>query len=170
METDVTDIVQRYRLALRYIWNSCIWVDPNLRTWDSVYSFRDLKLPLFRSLVADPLDMNAVDSIFGKGFEVVPDMEVGVGLPLIEVDSRVPSQPEKYGGIWIPLQGPFKADDIRMTLIDLFDWMPLAYSDLRYYVVLIQAFQEHPEKVGQHALVDVNWVRVLWTGSDEAPI
>ena len=51
MDTDVTDIVQRYRLALRHIWNSCFWVDPKLRNWDSVDSFRGLKLPLFRALV-----------------------------------------------------------------------------------------------------------------------
>jgi len=160
MGTDVTDIVQRYRLALRYIWNSCIWVDPALRTWDSVYSFRDLKLPLFRSLVADPLHLSKADSIFGERFEVVPDMSNGVGLPLLEVNSRVPSRPD--AGTWIPLAGPFKAEDIRMTLVDLFDWMPLAYSDLRYFVVLVQAFHRHPDRVGQHALVDVTQARVVF--------
>ena len=52
---DITDIVQRYRLALRDIWNSCFYVDPELRDWDAVESWRRLEVPLFNAVVADTL-------------------------------------------------------------------------------------------------------------------
>ena len=48
-----------------------------------------------------------------------------------------------------------------MTLVDLFDWSPLGYIDLRYYVVLIESFRSHPERMGHHALVDVNDANIL---------
>jgi hypothetical protein len=151
MWTDVTDIVQRYRLALRYIWNCCFWVDPSLRNWDSVDSFRRLKLPLFRALVGDPLDLEPGDEIFGTQFEVVPHIQEG--LPSLQVNLNVPSSPA--AGVWEPLKGPFKADEITLSLVDFFDWTPMGYIDLRYYVVRIESFRAHPDRVGQHALVDV---------------
>jgi len=163
---DVTEIVSRYRLALRHIWNSYYYADPSLRTWDSVDSWRALKLPLFRALVADRLDLPPANEIFGKGFYVSPRMDPG-GLPFLEVDTRVPSRPS--AGTWEVLNGPFKDTEVRLALIDFFDWSPLDYSDLRYYVVQIETLEGHPDRVGQHALVEVGSVCVLWdagAGSD----
>ncbi len=80
---DITDAVQRYRLALRYIWNSCIWVDESLRDWESVDSFRKLKQPLFNTLVAEPLGLET-GKLFGRGFELVPDSAYGAGIPAIQ--------------------------------------------------------------------------------------
>ena len=162
METDVTDLVQRYRLALRHIWNCCIWVDPALRTWDSVYSFRALHLPLFKALIADPLGLTTQD-VFGDGFHVVADKATSGDLGMIQVNSRVPSSPS--AGVWMPLKGALRADDFSFTLINLFDWSPLGYIDLRYYVVRIDASATHPETVGQHALIDVGGMQVIWTSS-----
>ncbi len=158
MRTDITDIVQRYRLALRHIWNNCFWVDPKLRTWDSVYAFRDLKLPLFQALVGDQLNIDHRNEIFGPGFEIVASSSEG--LPLMQVNACVPSKPDE--GIWNTLNGPFPSSDLRLRLEDLFDWSPLDYLDLRYYVVLIESFKPHPEKVAQHALVDVMHASVFW--------
>jgi hypothetical protein len=122
MKTDVTDMIQRYRLALRYIWNSSIWTDPNLRNWESVYSFRKLKLPLFQTLIADPLELQR-DAIFGEDFEVAPHEAFTDGLPSLQVNMRLPSMPNE--GIWHPVPGPFRPEDVSLTLVDLFDWMPL---------------------------------------------
>ena len=96
--TDITDFVQRYRLALRHIWNSCFWADPKLRNWDAVYSLRDLKLPLFRSIVANPLEIDLTEKIFGAHLKVVPDMTDGIGLPFIQVDIRQPAIPTQAHG------------------------------------------------------------------------
>src|SRR5579862_9439672 len=126
-KTNVTDLVQRYRLALRHIWNCCIWVDPNLRNWDSVYSFRDLKLPLFRTLVADPLEVET-DQSFGEEFHLAANQTYGNEIPMLQVDIREPNP--FGGGVWSPLQGPFKSDDLGLTVLDFFDWTPLGYIDL----------------------------------------
>ncbi len=157
---DITDLVQRYRLALRFIWNSCIWVDPEQRTWESVYAWRKLKVPLFRTLVADVMQLEVQEGIFGRGFHLVPDTDGRPGLSMVQVNRRVPSSPD--GGVWEVVRGHFGQDEIDITLVDLFDWSPLGYIDLRYYVGVINSFQKYPDKVGQHALVDVNEVRVVW--------
>ncbi len=155
--TDITDMVQRYRLALRYIWNSCIWVDPELRDWDSVYSFRELQLPLFKALVADALQIEA-KALFGPRFPVVPELEIGWSN--IQVNRRLPDEPAGWLGEII--RGNFKADDIAVHLVGFFDWAPLAYIDLRYCEVAIDAFPNHPDRVGHHALVEANECRFLW--------
>lgn len=157
MIIDVTDSIHRYRCALRHIWNSCIWVDPILRNWDSVYSWRDLKLPLFKALVADPLGLQTEGSIFGQSFKIVPDVDA---FPSLQINLRVPSSATE--GIWEPINGPFNADEVTLTLVDLFDWSPLGYIDLRYFVVQVQYFRGRPEKEGQHALIDVNHANVLY--------
>jgi hypothetical protein len=166
MQTDVTDVVQRYRLALRDIWNSFIWPDERQRSWEAVYAFRDLKLPLFRAIVAGPLGIEDSDRIFGDGFTVGPSPSSGGCIPDLRINLRVPSRPDE--GVWQPLSGPFKADEIKATLLDLFDWSPLGYIDFRYFVVRLEALQNHPDRVGQHALIDVGYARVLWSPPDEA--
>ena len=146
-------------MALRHIWNSCFWVDPTLRNWDSVYSFRELKAPLFKALVADPLGVET-EEIFGKAFHVVPEMIHARGLSWLLVNARLPDSPD--GGIWNQVPGPFKKADIELTLVDLFDWTQTGYIDLRYYLVLIESCQGHPEIVGHHALIDVNDASVMY--------
>ena len=163
METNITDMVQRYRLALRHIWNCCIWVDPVLRTWESVYSFRALQPALFKALIGDPLEVRR-ENVFGEGFYVVAEQSRDGDLLRLQVNSRVPSSASE--GIWTLLSGPVKAKDFRLILVDFFDWNPLGYLDLRYYVVLIDASVTHPETVGQHALIDVSEnVLIVWRGS-----
>lgn len=155
---DVTDLVQRYRLALRQIWNQNFYSDPELRDWDSVYAFRELQLPLFKALVAHPLGLERPTRSFGTGFEVVPASRV---CHEVLVNSVVPSSLDG-GGAWAPLRGPFEPGAFKATLLDFFDWFPLDYADLRYYVVMIDDFPAHPAKVGQHAFIETPFVRVYW--------
>lgn len=160
---DITEMVQRYRLVLRRVWNAGIWVDPDLRDWESVYSFRKLQLPLFRALVADPLGIEP-ETIFGEGFRLAPTAADGISTVLL--NQSLP--PILGAGVWSVLLGPFNADDTRLTLLDFFDWTPMDYIDLRYYVVLVEACGKHPQAVGHHALVDVAHARVLWTPAEGA--
>lgn len=162
--TNVTEYVERYRLCLRHIWNSYFYIDPGLRHWDAVDSFKSLKLPLFRALVCDSVGLESRQHLFGKGFHVVLTGDIKAYLPYMQVNSRVPSSPSE--GCWEVLKGPFDAEDlsqstISLTLVDMFDWSQMRYVDLRYYVVLIERFAAHPEKVGQHALIDVEYAKVF---------
>jgi hypothetical protein len=161
--SDITDIVQRYRLALRHIWNSCFWVDPDLRTWDSVSSFRRLKLPLFDAIVAESLGIAGNGQLFGEEFRIIPNLPCGDGpyLPSMHVNKVDPKHPDS--GVWEPLYGHFKAEMLSLTLVDFFDWSPLVCMDLRYYRVRIEGFRDYPEKVGLEALIDVTHANVIFT-------
>lgn len=164
MTTDVTELTERYRLALRSIWNCYFWPDPSQRNWESVASFRSLKLPLFRALLGDRLGVDCSGGIFGNAFQVVPVSGDGSELPRLLVNRRVPSSPSE--GYWELLEGPFRAEGLSLTLVDYFDWSPLDCLDLRYYVVSITCFSEFPDKVGQHALVDVSYAKVMMLTPD----
>jgi hypothetical protein len=96
--------------------------------------------------------------LFGPGFEVVP---ASVVCHEILVNSVVPSILHG-GGVWGPLEGPFEPGAFKATLLDFFDWLPLDYIDIRYYVVIIDDFPAHPTKVGQHALIETTFARVYW--------
>ena len=160
MPINVNDVVQRYRLQLRQIWNECIWIDPELRYWDSVYAFRSLQLPLFTALVAHALGLGPIEHVFGTGLRVVPNSLHGGDLPSIQVNVSMPSS--SNSGVWELLLGPFKPEDVQFTLVDFFDWTPLGYIDLRYCVVLIECFRGHEDRIGQHALIDVTHADVIW--------
>jgi hypothetical protein len=157
---NVNEAVQRYRLELRHIWNECFWVDPALRDWDAVRAFRELRLPLFAALIGHPLGLRSVDRVFGSGFSVVPNACFTEGFPGIQVNVSVPSSPS--AGIWEPIAGPFTREQAQFTLVDFFDWAPMRYIDLQYYVVLIERLDGHEDRVGQHALVEVAHGDVVW--------
>ena len=160
---DITDLITRYRLALCHIWNTCVWVDPRLRNWESVYSFRDIRLPLFKALIADPLGLDTGGTLFGSAFSVVVGGDTGESAGMIEVNTSEPKGART--GIWTPLQGPIYEGDISLTLIDLYDWRPLSYMGLSHYMVLITAFDNFPEHVGRHALIAVDSARVFCAAS-----
>jgi hypothetical protein len=105
------------------------------------------------------LCLDPSEKTFGAGFLVMPNVIYRDGFPALQINARLPGGPD--GGIWESFPGPFKEDDVRLTLLDLFDWTPLGYIDLRFYVVLVDSFRSHPDKVGHHALVDVNQADVF---------
>lgn len=163
MAINVNDVVQRYRLELRHIWNGCFYVEPKLRDWDAVDAFRRLQLPLFNALVAHPLGLEPADQVFGKGFRVIPNHSSG--FHSIQVNSRRPSILSE-GGTYNVLKGPFKAEDIQFTLVDFLDWRPMSYIDLQYYVVMIDRLSGREDQVGQHALIEVIHAEVDWVEPD----
>jgi hypothetical protein len=165
--TDVTNLVQQYRLLLRHIWNTCFWGDPALRDWRSVKVFDELKGPLFLALVADRLDpppseLPPAGNVFGPSFRVVGNLRSesrpAFGSLYVDVGFDGSSQ----GKCWDHLVGPFLTDGIRLALIDFYDWTPLGYRDFRYYLVRIESFNDQPDKVGREAMVDVSEADVFW--------
>jgi hypothetical protein len=109
----------------------------------------ELKLPLFQATVAYPLGLET-DHLFGEGFLVVPNGTSSDGFHL-QIDQRKPGRFPADGGTFV-LRGPFQPAAVSLVLLDLFDWSPLGYVDLRYYVVAIESSTSHLEEVGQRAL------------------
>lgn len=158
----VNDTIQHYRLALRMLWNCCFWPYPELRTWDSVRSLTGLKAPLLKALVADPLGIDLAGGLFGGRFGLT-GAAGSDWLPSIQVNVSRPSQIE-YGCVWQLVHGPFRWADLDLRLVDMYDLSPLDLMDLRYYLVLIRRFSGNQDLVNQHALVEVEYCRVLLRG------
>jgi len=67
------------------------------RAWGSVESWRALRLPLFRALVADQLELALTETIFGRASRFRRGWRAR-GLPWLDVSTRVASQPgQGYG-------------------------------------------------------------------------
>jgi hypothetical protein len=161
--TLATEIVQNYRLALQSLWNMHYWRDERFRDWESVRDFERLHTEMFRGLVTRRLEPLAEPSgsqqaIFGSSYRVVPGLETGY-LPTMFVSMQA-TDGSNLG--WQLLSGPFSPDQVKLTLIDLFDWSVRNWRDFRYYRVKIREFQDRPELIGREGLVDVLDVDVLW--------
>lgn len=122
--------------------------------------FNRLKLPLFISLVVNRMHSDAAEpsKLFGEEYRIVPKlMPCGSGIPTFMVDRR-----QHTAGVFELLKGPFKADDLKLSVIDLFDWQELGWREFRYYRARVEHFSPDPSIVGCEALVDVSEVDVLW--------
>lgn len=160
--TYATELIQRYRQALHHLWNMHFWAPEPFREYAAVRQFDRVKLPLFLALVVDRLgsDLEDPKKIFGDAFKVVPPVtRPGSTIPSLMIESLEPK------GVWKQMKGPFTGDQIKLSLLDFFDWQLLGWRDFRYYIVKIDEFQPDQSLVGYKALVEVGDVDVLW----EAP-
>jgi hypothetical protein len=125
----------------------------------SVRQLDRVKLPLFLALVVDRLGSDLADPerIFGDSFKVVPPVSKPYGsIPSLFIESPGKS------GIWETIQGPFKTDDVKPSLLDFFDWQQLGWRDFRHFLVQVDSFPAHPSLTRCRGLVEVGDVDVLW--------
>ena len=103
-------------------------------------------------------DLDAPTALFGTPFLVVPKLgsnEKAIRSLLVDL----PYEGRKGSG-WQETKVPVPANEIRLTLVDFFDWQELDWKDYRYYKVFIESLEGHPEKVGRHGLLEAarnNW-------------
>ena len=69
-------------------------------------------------------------------------------------------------GVWKTVDGPFQANDVKLGLLDFFDWQLLDWRDFRYFLVRVDEFQPNPSLAGCRGLVEVSDVDVLWEPPD----
>jgi hypothetical protein len=156
---DVTELVAKYRIALRFLWNSCIFADPARRHWDAVESWDRLKLPIYNCLISDALDIDDAGQTFGEHFHVKPSSGIDqYGLLLINISEPTGST----SGVWSQYKKPITAADADLTLVDTFDWAQLQYRDLHYFMVRIKSFAPDETMVGRYALVEAAMSAVFW--------
>src|SRR5690348_17218241 len=67
---NVTDVFQKYRMCLRQIWNSYVWIDPELRNWDAADRFAQVKPLMYKLLIEDRF--SGSQSGFDLSFALVP--------------------------------------------------------------------------------------------------
>ncbi|MBV9760726.1 MAG: hypothetical protein JO340_09185 [Acidobacteriaceae bacterium] len=156
-----TEVVQQYRVALRYLWNAHLRPDTGANDWEPVRALNALKLPLFLALVMRKLDYHGEDptQIFGNAFRVVPPLSAGGILGALRVDTGFPDRP---GKCFVEVKGSFSAQDLDLTLLDFFDWSELNWRDFRFYRVRINRLNGHPASAGREGVVENGDVDVLW--------
>lgn len=161
--TLVTDLIQRYRFALREIWNTYFWTERPAPDWDSLKVFNELKLPLFAALVASRLQtyVPPPTRIFGPDYRVVPRTTGGheYTISSLRVDAGLPSGP---GSRWDRFERPFHKQELQLSIIDFFDWDQLSWKDFPDFRVRIHMLAGHPEFEGRDGLINCTEVDVVW--------
>jgi hypothetical protein len=161
-----TELVLRYRQALTTLWNThFFWTRSACGNADGLDSFKKVILPLFVAIVSDRIapELEAPSEIFGSGYRVMPKMGRNTSFPKLLISANPGGSPT---GPCRPFSAGISQTALRMTILDFFDWegfgSSISASDLRYFLVRIDAFDGHPEEVGNYALLDVLEVDVFW--------
>lgn len=158
---DATDDFDRFRIALRHVWNSYIWSDRELRDWDMVDNFREIKLLMIERLLKEKLRRRLdVDQSIPLNIFVVPSAHsnVGPGHVAIRISETLNTQTSRD---WNQPPDQISSRDMRLAFIDFFDWSWLSIWDLRYFLVEVAASDRYSGLVGRQALIEVNVTRVL---------
>jgi hypothetical protein len=161
--THATEIVQNYRRALQSLWNDHFWSAQGFRDWETVRDFHRVLPALFRALVGRRLEPLAEpsDELFGPAYRLVPLYS--------REFSGLQVKPKQEGGTqpqFELLKLSFSKDELRLSVIDFFDWGEHDWRDFRYYRARIHAFDNRPDLVGGEALVDVLTADVIWNPAE----
>jgi hypothetical protein len=159
--TDVTAIFDHYRVSARSIWNTAFWPDPTLREWDFIDAFSDIQRILFDSLVLSKIDMEfSAEDLFRKP---IPFIRISPAAGQCSIMIQNPRGPQMTG-YWDDPVNRISANNSEMQFIDFFDWSMMAVRDFHYYRASITKFDEHPHLVGREALIESQYVKVLFSG------
>lgn len=148
---DITNILDRYRLCARAIWNIAFWPDDDLRNWDSVDQFDEIQRSLFSRMVLEKLGR---EWPFGDIFRVpIPFLQIepsSKSMPIMVQNPR----PDKPIGYWDHPLNRISPGQAEMHFIGYFDWNRLDCVDFRYYRVTIAKFDTKSELIGREALIE----------------
>src|SRR5690606_23448153 len=159
MHQNVTELFHQYRFALRDLWNRSIWADEELRNWNSVDHWNQVKPLLFRAIVLEKLDLVADTCLpaslpAGLGIYVVPG-SVGNATRRASIRLNPLDKAGRKTNLWNHPIDSVTAHDTRLRFVDFFDFSSLDYLDIRYFLVNIEWSRDHKDIEGLDGLVDV---------------
>ncbi len=162
MEQDVTDLLNRYREACRFLWNNFLR-DPDAHIGGGQYrvsladerfcDFARMKEILFTALVLREIGREEFEPCFGAYDKPIPFLRVSARKDTRLMINRTLPQP--YANQYWDAPITRVPEKIDLAFIDYFDWNSSGYSDFAYYYVRIVGCSEHPEIVGRDALLEV---------------
>jgi hypothetical protein len=155
---EVTDLMDRYRVVARSVWNTAFWPYPDRRNWDARDQFDQIKPLLFKALVVAPLEGGHccdLSTLPERALRVVP-LDPGPVPILIE-------RPREgdHNHYWDDPVEKIKASDAKLEFLDYFDWDLMAPADFQYYRVRIAEFNGQSHLVGREALLEHSHARVF---------
>ena len=159
-DSNVTEDFQQYRLLLRHIWNSFFWADAEIRGWDLVDKFTEVRPALNDSLLMTKLRMK-FDVDESKRFRllVVPtarDADGNRGAPIRISETAAASVSRDWN---CPPNYIYESDAV-LTFIEFFDFGVCSYRDFRSLLVMIDASAKYPHLVGRQAIIDMDYAEV----------
>lgn len=164
---DCTELFAHFREIARVVWNLGFCANPELRLWDVLELYREATARLFEALILLALGyqgrIEEADSPGGVAEFLVRPRAAQTELL---VDRNRPSKPGHVWGSPTLQLGP-DSPQCQLRFVRFFDWDQLAPRDLRYLEVLIQEFDDKPELVGHHALVEFTMCSIWFVHKDE---
>jgi hypothetical protein len=147
---DIDELMNRFRCASRELFNHYFRVlDPYNNNGWLEERFSEVEAVLFEQLVAAPA--------------ALPRAAWRTHRPAIRVALRhgdfapIMVNRETDSGYWdFPINEVTK--DAQLSFVRFFDWDLLAVRDNQYVRVVIDAWPQHPEAAGKHALVEAQYV------------
>lgn len=148
---EVTSVMDHYRSVVRSIWNEGFWTQQELRDWDSLDRFKEIRKLLFHALVVATLEA----AVQAPTLQVVP-LDSGPVPILI----HRPREGDR-NHYWDDPVRELKATEAELHFLDYFDWNEMDYIDFQYYRVRIVQFKPHPHLVGREALLEHQYAKVF---------
>ena len=65
-------------------------------------------------------------------------------------------------GVFEWIKGDFNEDDLKLSIIDFFDFQVGGWREFRYYLAKVEYFPMDTSLVGCQALIEVGGVDVVW--------
>ena len=158
---NVTNSFNRYREAIRHLWNTYFHND-GTATWNDHEIFQEIDELLFGQMVLTSiaetkcLDFASVSAMFRlKG--------TSDGLPVIV--NRTGD-----GGHWDHPVNSLVHDEYEIQFESYFDWDELGIKDCRYITSKILHSKNHPEIIGHRALIESQYVEIHLRNLPNSPI
>ena len=160
--TDVTPVLDHFRIAARSLWNSAFWPDPAFRNWDAVERFQEIQRILFDELVLTKLDKEwPLEDILRKPIPFLQVVPVSSSVPVMIAKPR-PNTRNRY---WDDPIRSLTQGEAELHFQAYFDWNEMDYQDFLYYRATIAGFATQPHLAGREILIERQYGAVRLAGS-----
>ena len=152
---DITNIFQRYREATRHLRN-VFYVPVDRDDWDMIEDFDEMSVLLFKHLVLGELkiERGKMDWLAKPCPNFIIDSTSEILPLMVNRDGQ--------SGYWDNPIKEVSKGDLTMHFIDYFDWDSMDQIDYRYYRIRIVASEKYPSLIGNDALIETIYAKVLY--------
>ncbi len=149
---NITKVFEKYREAARHLRNTC-YLPADQNDWDTIEDFREVSALLFKHFVLEELQIEQ-DSINWLEYDFCIESTADDLPILVNRDGE--------SGYWDNPITKVKKGELKIHLIDYFDWNPMAQIDFRYFRVRIIDSEKYPELIGFEALIETIYANVYY--------
>lgn len=155
---DITDSVNRYREAVRHLWNTAFRATPV--NWDTHDRFSRVATELFSALVLEPA--GASEQQLPEMFERNPAhfQRIAISPASDQIPILINRELQSHG-YWDHPINTLRKGDAEIRLSRFFDWDELGERDFHYALVYIVSWRNHDELANRFALAECGHIRFV---------